>query len=93
MGTKVPLFLIEHLPVPLPEVADPACLPDSDVVVDDDRLLLLDVSNHAQGGLGVDRLVASNWVTILLTFFFVSVIFDGNDDDCCIQIARPSLPS
>ena len=73
------------------EVADPACLPDSDVVVDDDGLFLLDVSSHAPG-LGVDRLVASNWLTILFTFFLVGVIFDEDDDDFCIHITRPSLP-
>jgi hypothetical protein len=62
------------------------------IVVDDERLLLLDVSGHAPG-LGVDRLVASNCLSIIFTFFFVAVMFDDDDDDCCIQIARRSLPS
>ena len=98
VGTKIPLFRttgvpkVEHLPVSLPKVADPACHPDSDVVVDDDGLFLLDVSSHPPG-LGVDRLVASNWLTILFIFFFVGVIVDGDHDDCCIHIARSSFPS
>ena len=96
MATKVPLSRItgvpevEHLPVHLPEVAYPAHPPDSDEV-DNDELLLPDVPSHATG-LGVDRLVASNWLTISFTLFFVVEVFDSDDNDC-IHIARPSLPS